>query len=72
MTIRATHAPAGASGKRMGPPAVRYDTAAPWPGITTGRMECYLCTWAVRDGVYQVKYLNAACFAPGHRGVSGG
>jgi hypothetical protein len=33
----------------------------PWPGITTGHDARCDCTWAPRDGVYQVKYQSAGC-----------
>lgn len=36
-----------------------------WPGITTGLDARCLCTLALKDGVLQVKHLNAAC--PSHR-----
>jgi len=65
--IPATHVPAGAPAAGGPPPAIRYATQTAWPGIT-GPLDarCWACTWAMRDGVYQVKYVSDACAV--HRG----
>ena len=66
--IRATRAPAGVRGRPMGPPTVRYDTQAAWPGIDWGfNARCATCTWAYRNGIYQIKYLDVMCMV--HRGL---
>lgn len=71
--IRATRVPAG-SPPRTGtgpPPAIRYAANPAWPGITEPHdARCWACTWGVKDGTYQVKYLSAACGV--HRRASSG
>ena len=66
--IRATHAPETRGGLPHGPPVVRYDTSAPWPGIPADhpRQWCNDCSRAWRGGRYQVKHLNIMCAV--HRG----
>lgn len=33
----------------------------PWPGFTAGNDARCLCTWALKNGVYQVKHAHADC-----------
>lgn len=49
-------APRGASN-------TQHDSRADmWPGITTGfDGNCHGCTWALKDGVYQVKVRSVFC-----------
>lgn len=61
--IRATRTPDGGPPSRGGPvPSVRYAANPTWPGIT-GPFDarCWGCTWAMHNGVYQVKYVSAMC-----------
>lgn len=62
------------------PPARRPPEASSPPSATRRRphgrasgwdARCWGCTWAVKDGVYQVKHLSAMCTVPEHRAVSG-
>ena len=70
--IGATRTPEGARGKHTGPPAVRYDVQAAWPGIDARdpRDWCHLCTRAMHGGVYQVKFRDVACLSH-HRASHG-
>ena len=65
--IRATRTPETRGGLPHGPPIVRYDTSAPWPGISDPfDARCWGCTWAYNAGTYQVKYRHTGCAV--HRG----
>jgi hypothetical protein len=63
-TLKATHAPAGASaqGHRTGRPA--HTTPPPWTGITAPAPDCPWCTWAWKDGQFHLKYASLMC--PAH------
>lgn len=52
------------------PPAVRYAAGPIWPGITAGHDARCSCTWAMRAGRYEIKFLHALCEVPGHRSVA--
>jgi hypothetical protein len=43
-----------------------YTSNPAWPGISTGHNAFCLCTWAMKDGLYQVKNRNLACPLKGH------
>lgn len=56
-----------------GPPqAARHQAPPLWPGITTGCNALCSCTWAMRNGTYQVKVTNAMCTVLDHRGPARG
>lgn len=38
---------------------VPWRMRAAWTGITAP--DCHLCTWAVRNGIREVKYRSSAC-----------
>lgn len=45
------------------PPVARYAAQAMWPGITAGyAARCWGCTWAMRNGVYEVKFRHSMCW----------
>lgn len=70
--IRATRAPDGARGHRMGPESVRYATQPMWPGVTWGWDARCLCSWAFgAGGVYQVKTPDALCLNHGRTAERG-
>lgn len=70
--LQATRTPAGGRASGGPPPAVRYAAQPIWPGITTGYNALCLCTWAMFQGVYQVKYASAMCAVAGHARSSRG